>query len=376
MRGGRFAGAVVALLAVGCGEEQTEGIHLGVAGPMQQANGRSMHNAAIMAVEEINRDGGVRGRPLQLLVKDDRGTAEGAIEAALSLRDNPSVVAVVGHIGSAATHAAAEIYNEPGNGLVELSPASSSPRISNAGPWTFRVCPTDLQHGGSLAEQAHGLLGVRRAAVLYENDTYGRGVLETFAAAFEQLGGTVVARDPLLPGRSSEEAQGDVDPYLERALQRGVDAILIGGQSSTGLGIIRAARERGFEGPVLGADGLTGIRSAGPVAEGVFVSSAYLPDRPTAASRRFVEAYQKRFGELPDHRAAGGYDAVYLLARVIEDAGADRQAIRDALAEVGRTRPAFEGVTGTIAFDENGDLLRKEVAVGVVRDGLLVSAGG
>ncbi|HUH14088.1 MAG TPA: ABC transporter substrate-binding protein [Longimicrobiales bacterium] len=364
---------LAAVLAAGCGDSGGT-IHLGVAGPMQQANGRSMHNAALMAVEEINR-AGINGRTLALVVKDDRGTGEGAIEAAMALRTDERVVAVVGHINSAATLAAAEIYNEPGEGLVELSPASSSPRISRAGPWTFRVCPTDLQHGGSLAEQAHGPLNVRRAAVLYENDAYGRGVLETFATAFAKLGGTVVTRDPLLSGLTSEQAELDVGPYLERAFLHGVDALVIGGQSGTGLGIIRAARRLGFDGPVLGADGLTGIRNAGPVAEGVFVSSAYLPDRPTEASRTFVQAYEERFGELPDHRAAMAYDAVHLLARVIGEAGTDREDIRDALAEVGRGKPAFEGVSGSIGFDANGDLQRTEVAVGVVRDGMLVSTG-
>lgn len=369
------AAVLGALLALGCGDSDAP-IHLGVAGPMEQESGRSMHNAARMAVEEINEAGGVNGRALALVVHDDHGTGEGAIAAALELRGDERIVAVVGHINSGATQAAAEIYNEPGDGLVELSPTSSSPRISDAGPWTFRVCPTDLQHGGSLAAQAHGPLGARRVAVLYENDAYGRGVLETFTAAFERLGGTVVARDPVLSGVDSEQAERDVDPYLERSLMRGAEAIVIGGQAGAGLGILRAARARGFEGPVLGADGLTGIRSAGELAEGIFVSSAYLPDRATAASRAFVVAYEQRFEEQPDHRAAMAYDAVRLLARVIEEAGTDREAIRDALAQVGRERPAFAGVTGPIGFDERGDLLRTDVTVGVVRDGRLVSTGG
>lgn len=79
-------------------------------------------------------------------------------------------------------------------------------------------------------------------------------------------------------------------------------------------------------------------------------------------------------GELPDHRAAGAYDAVYLIADAIRDAGPDRRRIRDALADIGYRRPAYEGVTGRIAFDDGGDVANKVVLVGVVRGGRIVLA--
>jgi len=88
-----------------------------------------------------------------------------------------------------------------------------------------------------------------------------------------------------------------------------------------------------------------------------------------------VRAYQERYQELPDHRAAMTYDAVRLIARALEAVGPDRRALRDYLARVGQSEPAFEGVSGTIAFDANGDVASKEVYIGVVRGGRLVSAG-
>src|SRR5437899_8013351 len=81
-------------------------------------------------------------------------------------------------------------------------------------------------------------------------------------------------------------------------------------------------------------------------------------------------------GQRPDHRGAGAYDAVHLLARAIAEAGAGRQAIRDYLAKVGRGKPPFEGVTGTVAFDTNGDVPGKQVVIGVIRGGRLVSESG
>ncbi|MDQ3387925.1 MAG: ABC transporter substrate-binding protein, partial [Gemmatimonadota bacterium] len=274
---------------------------------------------------------------------------------------------------SPATLAAAAIYNsEEEGGLVAISPASSSPLVSEAGPWTFRVCPSDLLHGPAAAQWAQNRLGSRRAAVLYTNDAYGRGVSEAFGEAFTRGGGAVIASDPYLA--AVVDSSGSIDPYLVRAMRRGADALMIAGQAGEGMQIVRAARRLGFAGPVLGADGMTGVKDAGPAAEGIFVSSAFLPDRPTPAAQAFVRAYSQRFGQLPDHRGAMTYDALKLLAHVIGQVGADRERVRDYLERVGRGEEAFEGVSGRIAFDENGDVPGKEVAIGVVRDARLVTA--
>jgi len=377
--------AFAGLAACGAGGAEAP-IHIGLAGPVNQPNGRSMHLAAQMAVDEINLEGGINGRPLALVVKDDEANQEKAVAVATELKDDPRVVAVVGHINSFATRAAARIYNDEQRGVVELSPASSAPEISEAGDWTFRVCPTDLQHAPALADWVYNRLGRSRAAVLYTNDAYGRGIVDVFAQAFERAGGTVVARDPFLP--QIVDSIG-VDPFLERAIRNRMDALIIAGQAEPALSIIRAARRLGYRGPILGADGLTNLREAGPIAEGVYVTSAFLPDRPTEEARRFVQAYVQRYGELPDHRGAMTYDAIRLLARVLREIDATsslgaqpsmgetiavRRAIRDYLAGVGTRYPAFEGVSGTIRFDENGDVVGKDVAVGIIRNGQIVTA--
>jgi branched-chain amino acid transport system substrate-binding protein len=114
------------------------------------------------------------------------------------------------------------------------------------------------------------------------------------------------------------------------------------------------------------------------VAEGLFVSSAFLPDRNTEQARKFVDAYRQAYSnELPDHRGAMAYDIINLLAKAIREVGTDRQALRDYVAGVGMKdgRPEFaDAVSGTIRFDEHGDVVGKDVAVGVVRGGQLVTA--
>lgn len=373
-RGARRTALALLLVgaAVGC-TGHSGPVALGVAGPMGQASGQSERQAAQMAVDKLNAAGGVRGHKLTLVIKDDGADPQQAIRVAGELRDDPSVVAVVGHINSAATLAAAPIYNDSSaNPVVELSPASSSPLITQAGPWTFRVCPTDLQHGPALANWAYTQLGSRRAEVLYANDAYGRGVLESFTAAYVHDGGQVIGEDPYLPDMVRRGPA--LDPYLERAERDSMDALMIAGQAATAEKIVREARRLGYHGPVLGPDGITGLKDDGAIAQGVFISSAFLPDRATPAAQAFVKAYEARFHQAPDHRAAMTYDAVLLLGRAIDAVGTGRRAIRDYLARVGNGEPAYNGVSGRIAFDANGDVAGKQVTIGVVHNGELVTA--
>jgi branched-chain amino acid transport system substrate-binding protein len=209
--------------------------------------------------------------------------------------------------------------------------------------------------------------------VLYANDDYGQGVMATFQDAFRRRGGTVLSSDPYVPAVYTED--GTLDPYIIRAIRRGADALVIGGQAAEGLKIIAAARRLGYTGPILGADGLTGVKDGGDIAEGVFVSSAFLPDRADPKAQKFVAEYQRLHHELPDHRGAMTYDVMYLLHDAIEKAGTDRRAVRDYVARVGSGADSgFQGVSGLIRFDRNGDAREKEIAVGVVRQGRLVSA--
>lgn len=327
-----------------------------------------MLRAAQLAVKQINAKGGVRGRPLELRIADDSGNEDTAVRVAEKLYADQSVVAVVGHLTSTASIAAARVYGGGAMPVAMISPAASSPALSGMSPYVFRVCPSDLQHGPRLAHFAWQALQARRAGIIYLNNEYGRGVRGTFVAEFTSLGGTVVEADPYVPATPS------LEPYLSRMRREGVDVLVLAGERPGAELALREMRSLGLRWPLIGGDALTGIEADGPLAEGVRVSSAYLPDRRDERNAAFVAEYGRAFGgERPDHRGAGAYDTILLLARAIDDVGGDRQAIRSYLARVGHGRPAFEGVTGTIVFDANGDVPGKTVAIGLVRDGQLVT---
>jgi len=352
----------------GCGDRGP--IRLGVALGLHEAGTMPMRLAAQLAVTEINAAGGIAGRPLSLVERDDHGSTDSAVAVAQSLYDS-DVSAVIGGAYSGVTLAAAPVFNGGRRPVVQISPSASSPLLTQAGDYTFRLCPSDLAYGAALAQFASDR-GLRRAAVLYVNDEYGRGVRQTFAAEFSRLGGEVLELDPFLAARP------DAGPYLARiAEERRAQVIVLAANQEEGLPVLSQVRAARLGLPVIAGDGMVGAERTNPaMMEGVFVSSGYLVGSPAAINRRFVAAYRKANPEAgpPDQGAAASYDAVYLLARVLRETGPDRNRIRATLARVGNGAPAYEGVVGRVMFDAAGDVPSLRAQIGVARNGVLVPA--
>src|SRR5438309_10763549 len=170
-----FLAAILSVTAC-TGASSREPIVLGLAGPFSQPRGVSMRHAAELAVKEINARGGYTGQPRALRIMDDSGRPEVAIRIAQQLSDDPSVVAVIGHLNSSASLAAGRVYGEARRPLVMISPSASSPDLSGVNPYMFRVCPSDLSHGAQLARYARQLLRAQRVGMIYLDDDYGRGL--------------------------------------------------------------------------------------------------------------------------------------------------------------------------------------------------------
>ena len=348
-------------------------IKIGIAANFQDVNMDPMRDGARLAVEEINASGGVNGRRLEIVERDDHEDPDSAVVVANELYNDPAIVAVVGHGFSGLTLAAAPVYNGGPNPVVQISPTASAPSISQAGPYTFRMCPSDLAHGSALARWARDGLGYRFGTVLYGNDDYGRGVRMAFMNEFADLGGRVLTADPYLG------SPPEVTPYLDRIAQGGRSQfIVLAGYLEEAEYILAQARLRGITLPFMGGDGIERIERQGALAEGTYVTAAYLSLVDTPENRAFVAAWQRAYPDKapPNLSAAGAYDAVYLISQAVAEVGTDRALVRDAIAAIGNSRPVFEGVIGTIGFDRNGDVTTPNIYVGVVRDGAIKLAGG
>ncbi len=167
-------------------------------------------------------------------------------------------------------------------------------------------------------------------------------------------------------------------PYLDRIARSGrAEFIVLAGYLDEAEYILAEARSRGITIPFMGGDGIERIERQGALAEGTYVTAAYMSLIDTPRNNQFVESWSLAYpGQAPPNlSAAGAYDAVYLVSQAIAEVGTDRTAIRDAIAAVGTSRPAFQGVLGTIGFDANGDVTAPVVYVGVVRNGAVELAG-
>jgi branched-chain amino acid transport system substrate-binding protein len=353
------------LLLLSCSSQSP--IKIGLLGPLSTNDGEPMKNAARIAVDEINAAGGIDGRPLELVERDDYGNRDSALAAAVAL-ERAGVVAVIGSVYSSITMTVAPVFNNAADPVVQITPSSSSPAITDAGPYTFRLCPSDLAHGSALARFAFQRLNLSRAEVIYQNDEYGRGIRRSFLEEFSRLGGSIVAVDPYM------RSAGIPSVYLQRMVERSrPEFIFVAGMANEGGAAMHEARSLGLTVPFMGGDGLSDLANSDPAAEGTFISVAYLEELSTPANQAFVQKYHARFsGSVPlNQSGAGTYDAINLLREVMSRVGTDRRRVRDAIAAVGSATPAFPGLAGPIAFDENGDVPSRSVVVGVVRAGKL-----
>jgi branched-chain amino acid transport system substrate-binding protein len=364
------AALLFALALAACGGGST--IKIGVVGNFEDPLSAPIRYGARLAVEEINAAGGINGRQIELVEREDYGNADSAVVVATDLYTS-EVVAVVGHGFSGPTLAAAPVYNGGDNPVLEIAPASSAPSVTEAGPYTFRLCPSDLAHGAALARWGRQHLNLNRAAVLYLNDDYGRGIRQAFEQEFIALQGEVTASLPYLGNIP------DITPYMDRlARDSRAQFIVVAGYDSDAKEIITQARQRDIKIPVMGGDGLEQIWRAGAVAEGTYATSSYFASVDTPANNKFAAAYAQRYPDAgpPNGSGAASYDAIYMLKNVISRVGTGRKKVRDAFAEIGRTTPAYAGAMGTLAFDENGDVPSLRIYMGVVRGGSMLMAEG
>lgn len=355
------AAVVLAASAAGCNRSSSGPIVIGAAGPWEAAYGAMNRRGIELAVAEINRSDAARKRPLRVIFRDDEGNGEKAITIAQDFLGNDSVVAVVGHVNSGAMVAAARVYDA---GLPAVATTATSPALTGISPWVFRVISSDSVNGIDLARFARRL-GRSRAAILYENDSYGRGLAAAFQRSFA---GTVVSMDPI-----SDEPQ-DFEPWIAYFKMRSPDIVFVATTDAAGRSFLKDARRLGLNTDFLGGDGWTGVAIDTALAEGAYVGAPFTAEDPRPEARRFTEAFRAKFQMTPDGNAALAYDATMIVWQAIRAGGTDRKRIRAYLAGLDETT-AHRGVTGTIRFRENGDPIGKGFVMTRIRRGALVVAG-
>ncbi len=318
---------------------------------VQAELGVQERNGVQWAVEEINAAGGVAGRPIELVIRDDLGTPEGAQVADRELIA-AGVVAIIGHATSAQAIAGLAVTN-PAH-IVMLSPTVTTPELSGLDDYFFRMGYSLVDRARLFAQRVYQGRGLTQVAVIYDSDNsvYSKPYLDAFAAKYQSLGGKLVAKADF-----SSKARPDFASLVSplRAGNPG-GLLIIAADIDTAL-IAQRTRLMGWPIPLFTtswAQTDTLINDGGQAVEGLEVEAANPVNNQTPSYLDFQAHYQTRFGQPPAFGAAQGYESAQVLAVALQKTGGSANGLKQALLSIQN----FKGLTDTFSFDKYGDVLR------------------
>lgn len=353
-----FSLIVFAFVLNACGGSE-DTVKFGVIGPLTTGvsmYGESVRDGALLAAKEINENGGVLGKDLEIIAYDSKGENPEGVNAYNRLVDSDAVDALIGGTFSGVTLAIKDLA--VADGLPVLTPTATHPNVTVDAPNVFRACYTDSVQGSYTAVFVSETLGFENVAVLFNrDDAYSQGLAEAFMAEYD-------ARSLSYTAYEFGKDDDDFSAVLTNIKEGGFDAVFLPAYIGHVGPILTQAETLGLDLPFVGGDGWDGIENQyAAVAEGNYFANHYAKTDESEVVQNFVTNYTAEYGAAPDALAALAYDAVYTMAAAFEAAGStDNAAVVAALASL-----TYEnGVTGSISFDEVGDPIKPITMIQIV----------
>lgn len=326
------------------------GAYLSLSGPETQF-GVDTKEGIELAMDEVNKQGGVRGKPIKVMFEDDKSNPQEATNKVLQLIDRDKAIALLGEVASSRSKAGGIVANK--KHVPMISPSSTNPDVTRVGPFVFRVCFTDDAQGQAGARFVARTLQKKKVGILFaSDDLYSSGLAKEFRDEAKKVGLEIVGEKQFL------KSETNFTTYITELRDAKPEIIYAPVYYNAMIPIARQAKAVGVKGDMfVGGDGWhseTLVKDAGDEIDGAYFTNHFAPDVPWPSSRAFVKAYADRYKHEPSALAAQGYDSAKLLADAIGRARADTsEAIRDAIAET----KGFQGATGaiTINAERNAD---------------------
>lgn len=344
-------------------------VRIGHVGPISGTAahlGKDNENGARMAIDELNaRSLTIGGTPVrfELLAEDDASDPKQGTAAAQKLVD-ANVNGIIGHLNSGTTIPASQIYNAAG--IPQISPSATNPRYTRQGFNTaFRVVADDVQLGGTLGRYAVNELAGKAIAVIDDRTAYGQGVADEFEKAAREAGGNIVGRE------FTTDKATDFTGILTSLRAKRPDIVFFGGMDAVAGPMLRQMRQLGMNVKLMGGDGIcTGELpnlAAGAMADDqvVCAEAGGVEGDGKAAMDKFREDYKAKFGIDVQLYAPYVYDALMVMVDAMQRADSVKPA--DYLPKLFESN--FQGITGTIAFDEKGDIKNGALTLYTYRGG-------
>lgn len=319
-----------------------------------------------MAIEEINANGGVDGAKITLDEYDDQGDPQNSAKGAQKYADDEDYLAIIGSSLSNCTLAMAPIIDDAG--LVEMVVSSSSPSLEGCSDYFFRMAVQDKQVGPQMAKAILNK-GYKDMVVLYPNNDFGIQLSSNFVDYAEKNGGNIIE------SIDYNAADQDFTAILTKVKNDAPEAVALCGTVTDSALLIDQMNKLGVDAFLMGGTSLNNTKAfeiAGDAMEGVGCVSVYVASNPDEKVQEFVKKYQDEYGEVPDAFAAMAYDEGYVFAEACKKAMSenngeiDRDSLQKALTETN-----YEGVTGTVTFNEKNEWVRDYLSL-VAKDGEFV----
>ncbi len=346
-------GAAVLFTACVGGEKvsETETIKIGGLAPLTGSlaiYGVTTTNGANLAIDEINKNGGILGKKVEYITLDTKGDSTEAVMAYNKLIDR-GVSAIIGEITSKPSLAVAEIAAQ--DNMPMITPTGTQVDITEAGPSIFRVCFTNPYQGKVLAVLAKKRLNADTAAIMINNSSdYSDGIAKAFIEQADILGIKITAKEGYADGDKDFRAQ------LTKIAAEQPDVLLVPEYYEQASLIATQAREVGVKAVFIGSDGWDGITktldsSSYNAIENSYFTNHFSMQDTAPKIQNFLKSYKDTYNEDPSAFSALGYDAVYMVKKAVENAGStNKEAVVDALKNI-----EYDGITGYLTFDEHNN---------------------
>jgi branched-chain amino acid transport system substrate-binding protein len=315
--------------------------------------GEQMLNGAKLAAKEINAAGGINGKQIEIVSQDDKSDPKEAANIAQMYTGDDRIAGVLGNYNSSCGLAGAPIYDQANLPVIHVgtSPEFSKHKHNSM----FRISVTDAFQG-SFVSKWMADEGLKKPAIIWENDDYGRGLKETVSSETAKNGGKVAGDWSYMINQTK-----DYSAILTNVKQSGADSIFIGGLYTEGALIGKQMQQLSLKIPVYGTDGLyekSLIDLGGDAVEGWRTSGLFLPTDQNSTLQAFIKSYTAAYGNTPGTYAALHYDGMKIMAAAIKAVGTNREKVQAYLAKMSEP---YVGVTGTFTFDEHHDAVRSSL---------------
>lgn len=317
--------------------------------------GADFKRSVTMVIDRVNKQGGIAGKQIVLVVSDSRGDPKESVLIAEKFVADPEIIAEIGDFSSSCTMAATPVYEQAK--MVQISPTCSHQDWTKKGEFMFRVVATQGYEGPYNARWAVRDLGKKKLATIYINNDWGVDANKYFVQEAKKLGAEILAEEAFVPGEK------DFNAIISKLKRLNPDLIYLPTFYADAAAILNQAERARFTPAVMANSSLFSqktIELGGKAVEGIAIPANYFSADPRPAAQQFTKEYQAAYGKEPNQFAALAYDAAGLLVSALKAVGVESRAkVREGLLGL----KGYEGATGPISYAEGRDPAKQLVRI-------------